>query len=221
MRESRAAAVVMAVALAMTTGCAIHDREWGMCAVAGGVIGGAVGGLVGGIAENNVDDSPTNGERGAAIGGGLIAGGAIGALLGHSLCDPEKKPPTPPPVAAPPPPPPPKGTKLATLGSANFDFNKATVKPEGRKILEDAVKTLKDNPDVKVVVEGHTDSVGSDAYNLKLSQRRAKAVADYLVSEGVASSRVRVEGFGKSKPIADNKTAEGRAKNRRAEVVVD
>src|SRR5581483_5725932 len=111
------------------------------------------------------------------------------------------------------PPPPAKGTTLATLGATNFDFNKATVKPEGREIVASAVKTLKDNPDTKVVVEGHTDSIGSDAYNQKLSLRRANAVRDLLVHEGIDAARIRTEGLGKSHPIADNKTAEGRAKN--------
>src|SRR5207249_9991630 len=93
--------------------------------------------------------------------------------------------------------------------------------PGRRDILDRAVKSRKDRPDVKVVVEGHTDSVASDAYNKKLSERRAEAVKRYLVRQGVDPSRVRTEGYGKSRPVADNNTAEGRAKNRRAEVVVE
>src|SRR5262249_54099012 len=130
----------------------------------------------------------------------------------------------PPPMAqAPPPPPAPpaKGTKIATVGSANFDFNKAQLKPSGRDVLDGAVKTLRDNPSLHVVVEGHTDSVGSESYNQKLSERRAKAVRDYLVREGIDASRVTTRGYGKSRPVASNDTAEGRADNRRAEIIAD
>ena len=88
-------------------------------------------------------------------------------------------------------------------------------------MLDGAVKTLRDNPSLHVVVEGHTDSVGSDAYNRKLSERRAKAVRDYLVREGIESSRLTTHGYGKSRPVASNDTAEGRAENRRAEIIAD
>ena len=223
MRELRIVAGALAVVFSFT-GCAVRERKWSTCAVAGAVIGAAVGGITGGAAVNNGKSHPSNEERGAGIGGGIAAGALIGGLLGHVICDPVKPAPAPPPVAqAPPPPPPPpaKGTTLATLGGANFDFNKAEVRPEGRDILDRVVKTLKDNPDVKVVVEGHTDSVGSDAYNKKLSERRAEAVKRYLVRQGIDPSRIRTVGYGKSKPIADNSTEEGRAKNRRAEVIVE
>ncbi len=224
MRELKIVAGAVAIVFSLT-GCAVRQRSWSTCAVAGAVIGATVGGVTGGAAVNNGKHHPSSEERGAGIGGGIAAGALIGGLLGHVICDPVKPAPVPPPVAqAPPPPPPPapaKGTTLATLGGANFDFNKADVRPEGRDILDRAVKTLKEHPDVKVVVEGHTDSVGSDAYNKKLSERRAEAVKRYLVRHGVDPSRVRTEGYGKSRPVADNNTAEGRAKNRRAEVVVE
>src|SRR5262249_37018762 len=158
------------------------------------------------VAVNNIDDHPTNGERGGAIAGGLVGGAALGALLGHVICDPEKAAPPPPPPA-PPPAPPAKGTKLGTVGSAFFDFDKATLKPgKAHDVLDGVVKTMKDNPALKVDVQGHTDSVGSDAYNQKLSERRANAVKQYLVGEGISASRIDTEGFGESKPVADNKT---------------
>ena len=78
---------------------------------------------------------------------------------------------------------------------------------------------MKDKPDLRVSVEGHTDSVGSVAYNQTLSERRAKTVRDYLVSQGIDASRITTRGFGKSKPIASNDTAEGRAENRRVEII--
>ena len=206
-------------------GCSLTERKWGSCAVGGGLIGGVVGGTAGGVATNNAQDDPENGERLAGILGGAAAGILIGALLGHAVCDPEKEPPPPPPVAAPPPPPPPpppaKGTKIATVGEAFFDFDKATLKPSAQQVLSEAIRTLRDNPDMRVVVEGHTDSVGSDAYNQKLSERRAGAVKAYLVRQGIAADHITTRGYGESKPIASNDTEEGRAKNRRAEVVVD
>ena len=77
---------------------------------------------------------------------------------------------------------------------------------------------MKETPNVSVKIEGHTDNVGSKEYNQKLSERRAKSVANYLIDKGVEKERVTTEGFGFSKPIASNKTAEGRAKNRRTEI---
>jgi outer membrane protein OmpA-like peptidoglycan-associated protein len=219
MRELRTVAVGMAMLLAIS-GCALRDRQWGACAIAGGVIGATVGGVTGGTVVNNVDDHPTNGERGGAIAGGIVGGGALGALLGHVLCDPEKEPPPPPP-APPPPAPPAKGTKLATVLATNFDFNKAVLKPSAAEVLAPAVKAMNDNPGLRVMVEGHTDSIGSEAYNMKLSVRRAEAVRAYLVKQGIAESRIDVKGFGKSKPVASNKTEEGRAENRRADVLAE
>src|SRR2546430_13453345 len=223
MRELKIVAAGVAV-VSCLTGCSVQERQWSTCAVTGALIGGTVGGITGGAAVNNGKSHPSNEERGAGIGGGIAAGALIGGLLGHVICDPVKPAPAPPPVAqAPPPPPPPpaKGTTLATLGGANFDFNKVEVKSDGRDILDRAVKTLKDNPDVKVVVEGHTDSLGSDAYNKKLSERRAEAVKRYLVRQGIDPSRIRTAGYGKSKSIADNSTEEGRAQNRPSEVVAE
>jgi OmpA-OmpF porin, OOP family len=118
----------------------------------------------------------------------------------------------------PPPPPPPAPRKIAELKSAHFDFNKATLKPEGKVALDAAVQALKAEPNLKANIAGHTDNVGSEAYNLKLSERRANAARDYLVSQGIDAGRITTEGFGKTKPIASNDTAEGRAQNRRVEV---
>jgi len=207
------------------TGCGFTQRRWGACALGGAFIGGALGGVGGGLGVDKVEKPPvTKREIGAGIGGGTLGGAILGTLIGHALCDPEEVPPPPPAVAAPPPPapaPPPKGTKLATVGEAFFDFDKADLKPSARDVLADAVKTLKDNPSVHVVVEGHTDSIGSEAYNQRLSERRAQAVKNYLVREGIDASRISTRGYGKSRPVASNQTKEGRAKNRRAEVVTE
>jgi len=85
-------------------------------------------------------------------------------------------------------------------------------------ILNEAIEVLKKYPELKVEVAGHTDSVGTDAYNQKLSERRAAAVKDYLVSKGIAASKVTTIGKGESQPVATNKTAEGRQKNRRVDI---
>jgi OOP family OmpA-OmpF porin len=213
--------------LAAAAGCgAMQERRWGWCAVAGGVLGAAAGaGTAGGLVNaygHGDDGQATDAETGGAAAGGAVVGGIAGTLLGHLICDPIEEPPPPPPVAAPPPPAPPaKGVKLATVGEAHFDFDKADLKPTARDVLDGAVKTLNDHPSARVVVEGHADSVGSDAYNQRLSERRATAVKNYLVRAGIDSSRIRTEGFGESKPVASNTTAEGRSQNRRAEVIAD
>ncbi|MDR3609874.1 MAG: OmpA family protein [Ignavibacteriaceae bacterium] len=102
----------------------------------------------------------------------------------------------------------------------NFDFNKATVKPESVPILYNAAEILLKNPDVKVEIQGHTDNIGSERYNQKLSLQRAETVKNFLVAKGVASNRLTTVGFGKSKPIMDNNTEQGRALNRRIELKV-
>ena len=216
MRElTRKAGIGLLVTLT-AAGCAnMRNREWGSCAIAGGVLGAAVGGITGGAAMNNADNNADNADRGAAIGGGIVGGAALGALLGHVICDPEKVAAAPPPPA----PPPPAGTKLATLKGPNFDFDKAQLTKSGEKLVDGAVTVLKDNPSVNASIEGHTDSVGTDAYNQKLSERRANAVRDYMVKAGIAASRITTKGWGESKPVASNKTAEARAENRRVEII--
>jgi OOP family OmpA-OmpF porin len=103
---------------------------------------------------------------------------------------------------------------------AFFDFNKSVLKPEAKAKLDDLVsKTSGINLEVIIAV-GHTDSVGGDAFNQKLSVSRSEAVKAYLVSKGVERNRVYTEGKGEKQPVADNKTADGRAKNRRVEIEV-
>jgi OmpA-OmpF porin, OOP family len=125
--------------------------------------------------------------------------------------------PAPAPVA---PPAPPAATKVTYAADAFFDFNKSVIKPEGKAKLDDLVGKIKDINLEVIIAVGHTDSVGSDAYNQKLSIRRSEAVKAYLVSKGIEKNRVYTEGKGEKQPVADNKTAEGRAKNRRVEIEV-
>jgi outer membrane protein OmpA-like peptidoglycan-associated protein len=147
------------------------------------------------------------------------------ASAGISLNLKTAPPPPPPPVAQaapppPPPPPPPPMKKKIVLRGVNFDFNKATIRPDARPILDEAIHILKMEGTVDIVAEGHTDSVGTDAYNQKLSIRRANAVKDYLVKGGIPASRIQIEGYGETRPVASNDTAEGRAQNRRVELRV-
>ena len=101
-----------------------------------------------------------------------------------------------------------------------FDFDKSTLKPEAVAELDRAAKIMLDNPNVWLELDGNCDSIGSDSYNMKLGQRRAEAVFDYLKSKGVASNRLKTVSFGKSKPVASNKTAEGRSENRRVDLII-
>lgn len=114
----------------------------------------------------------------------------------------------------------PSAEKVSFASDALFDFNKSTLKQEGKDKLDDLfLKLFGMNLEVIVAV-GHTDSVGSDAYNQKLSVKRAEAVKHYLVEKGVEENRVYTEGKGEKNPVADNKTAAGRAQNRRVEIEV-
>jgi outer membrane protein OmpA-like peptidoglycan-associated protein len=136
---------------------------------------------------------------------------------------PVPPPPPPPPKPAPPqppPPPPPAPKQPISFHSVYFDFDKSTLKPEAVAELDRAAKIMLDNPDVTLELQGNTDSVGTDSYNMKLGERRAKAVFDYLKSKGVAANRLKAMSFGESKPEASNKTAEGRTENRRVDLII-
>jgi OmpA-OmpF porin, OOP family len=122
--------------------------------------------------------------------------------------------------AAAPAPAPAAATKVTYAADAFFDFDKSVLKAEGKAKLNDLVGKVKGINLEVIIAVGHTDSVGTDAYNQKLSVRRAEAVKAYLVSKGIEKNRVYTEGKGEKQPVADNKTKEGRAKNRRVEIEV-
>jgi len=110
--------------------------------------------------------------------------------------------------------------KVTYAADAFFDFDKSVLKPEGKAKMDDLVSKVKGVNLEVIIAVGHTDSTGTDAYNQKLSVARAEAVKAYLVSKGIEKNRVYTEGKGEKQPVADNKTKEGQAKNRRVEIEV-
>jgi OOP family OmpA-OmpF porin len=107
-----------------------------------------------------------------------------------------------------------------TLQGVTFEFDSATLTPESRPVLDEAAADLKRYPRLKVELQGHTDSRGADAYNMKLSAARANAVREYLISQGVPAEQLTSRGYGETQPVADNTTDEGRARNRRVDMHV-
>ena len=149
--------------------------------------------------------------------------GALAAivLLTVSSCSSSTPQPTaqtasPPPP--PPPPPPPVNEKLVLRG-VHFDFNQTNIRPGDAAVLDEAITTLKTHPYVVINVNGYCDDIGDEEYNHTLSQYRGNAVANYLLTGGILATQIRVYGYGKTDFVATNKTAEGRAENRRVELV--
>lgn len=203
------------------SGCATLQENRTACRATAAGIGAVAGGLTAGFGVGSIDLSSSK-ETGA-IAAGAAGGAAVGAVLGlvaaHWAC-PEPQPAPPPPVAEPQPPPA-AGTKIVTLDAPHFDFDRAELRPSGRATVDEAVAYLREHPDVRVAAEGHTDAIGSEAYNLRLSERRATTVRDYMIEQGIAPDRIVARGYGKARPIADNDTPEGRAQNRRVDIVVE
>ena len=133
------------------------------------------------------------------------------------MMKPEMKPA---PAPAPKPAPKPVVEKVTMAADTHFDFDKSALKPDGKARLDDLVGKLKAVNLEVIIAIGHTDSIGTKAYNQKLSVRRANSVKAYLVSKGIEANRIYTEGKGETQPIADNRTREGRAKNRRVEIEV-
>src|SRR5262249_16583699 len=182
------------------TGCATLRENPVACKTAATLLGGALGATGGGVGTFNIGKNVDSGETAAGASVGLVVGGLIGYLVGYYACPEEEAPPPPPPPA-----PIAKGTKIAEIPGPHFDSNKASLTPAGREKVADAAKILKDNPSIHVEVAGYTDSIGSDAYNMKLGERRATTVRDELVKDGISPSRMTVKSYGKTHPIADNK----------------
>ncbi len=134
-------------------------------------------------------------------------------------CDPEMK--TEVKVEAPPPAPQPVIHEVTISAKALFDFDKATLRPDAQQVIQDLVAKINGLSQVdKIIVRGHTDSIGTEEYNMKLSERRAEAVKQALIAEGIDGSIIVTEAYGESQPVASNKTKEGRQQNRRVEIEV-
>lgn len=179
-------------------------------AVKGGAIGGTAGGVLGGVLSKN--NTATGIIVGAAIGGS--AGALIGREMDKQAEELQRDL---------------KGAKVERLGEGIkitfdsgllFGFDQATLNSSSRDNLKSLASTLKKYEDTEILIEGHTDSVGEENYNLTLSRNRSAAVKDYLGNLGVASSRMSSIGFGESSPIASNDSESGRAQNRRVEVAI-
>jgi OOP family OmpA-OmpF porin len=152
--------------------------------------------------------------------------------VAHPDCQPKKeappakpaapaapgKPAAPAPAAKPAPAPASVKQAVVIQADALFDFDKSVLRPDGKKSIDEAVAKLAGVDVEMVIATGHTDNVGTDAYNQKLSERRAAAVKEYLASKGIPSSKITTIGKGESQPVATNKTAEGRQKNRRVDI---
>jgi len=207
----------LAVGLAgvMATACASSSGGPNplACAAVGAAIGGGGGALAGAKSARHHDGD----EIAIGAGVGTVVGGGLGYVICAALQKEEEAPPAPP--AKPAPAPAPMKEKIVLRG-VNFDFDKSNIRPDAKVILDEAASILGRNPDVAVAVNGYTDSVGTDAYNQKLSQRRADSVKGYLVGKGVSASRLSTQGFGESNPVASNSTKDGRAMNRRVELLV-
>jgi len=189
----------------------------------GVAVGAAGGAVIGGIIGNNVGKKG-NTALGALL--GAVVGGVAGGIIGNKMDKQAEKIKTEIP-----------GAKVERVGEgirvtfdeANpdgskagvyFATNKYDITPNSKLALDKMIKIFNEYPDTDLLVEGHTDDVGKDEYNLGLSQRRAEAVANYLRNTGIASERLIIKWYGESQPIADNSTTESKALNRRVEFVI-
>ena len=218
--KSRWMVLLLIVSTASLAGCAANTSQENTRKGAG--IGALVGAVSGALIGYQNDHSG-GALRGALIGG--AAGGAIGAGAGaymdkqqaefeqqlaneraqHQIEIERQQN---------------EILKLTMSSEVSFDFNSARIKPSFYSPLNKIADIMNRYPRTQIVVAGHTDSVGSEAYNMQLSLQRADAVADYLIMRGVERSRLRTEGRGESEPIATNDTAAGRSQNRRVEIFV-
>ena len=178
----------------------------------GAAIGASSGGAVGGAIGHKAGNTAIGAIAGAAIGG--VAGGYIGKYMDKQAEEmkAEIKDVKVERVA--------EGIDLKFDSALLFDFGKATLRSETKTNLDKLAEILQKYPDTNIVVEGNTDSVGPEGFNQKLSEQRAQAVADYLVSINVSHSRLKTVGYGETQPIDTNLTPEGRQANRRVEIAI-
>jgi outer membrane protein OmpA-like peptidoglycan-associated protein len=206
-RSSRALGALVCAGTLVIGGCAGMSQKQ-----RGAVIGAAAGGAIGGVIGNQTGST----ARGAII--GAVIGGAAGAVIGHQMDQQAKEIQQNIPgatverVG--------EGIDVTFASGILFPFNSTDILPAGRSNLQELANSLQKYPNSDILIVGHTDSVGTDAYNLDLSQRRAQAASAYLQSLGVPAARVRTEGKGEAEPVVSNDTEEGRQKNRRVEIAI-
>ncbi len=180
----------------------------------GALIGAGVGALVGILSGDDALERRQRALAGAGV--GALTGGAVGAYQDRQEAELRRRT---------------AGTgidvsrdgdviKLSLPDAVTFDFNSASLKPQFRPALDGVAATLADYPQTVVEISGHTDAVGSDAYNQRLSEERAGSVANYLVGKGLVRERFEIVGMGERYPVASNDSDDGRARNRRVEVRV-
>ncbi|WP_256011679.1 OmpA family protein [Desertivirga xinjiangensis] len=178
----------------------------------GSVIGAAGGGTLGAIIGKKAGNTAVGAIIGGAIGG--TAGAFIGRNMDRQAEELKKNLPDAEVIREG------EGIIVKFDSGILFDFNSATLKAKAKENVQKLVSSLNSNPQTNVLIVGHTDNLGSDAYNLSLSEKRASSVRDYATSLGISTSRLKVSGKGETEPIADNAIESGRASNRRVEVVI-
>lgn len=211
--RQRLGLVAVIASLGVTSAC-VTDPVTGEQRISKSAIGGLGGAFGGYLLGDIVGGRRDRTEKIVGAGIGALAGAGIGAYMDRQERELRER------TAG-------TGVEVVRRGDElvldmpsgiTFDFDSSTVRPEFRETLNEVSDTLRRYEQTYVDVYGHTDSVGSDAYNQTLSERRAGAVASYLTSRGVQSARLATRGFGESEPIASNETEEGRAENRRVEI---
>src|SRR5829696_3861276 len=207
LNSRRLAAGLLAMGAVSLSACASMSAK-----ERGAVIGAGAGAAVGGVIGNNTGST----ARGAII--GAVVGGAAGAVIGHQMDQQAKE------IDQSIP-----GATVARVGEGIavtfesgllFDYDSDVVKTTAAGNLRTLAQSLDKYPNTDLMIVGHTDSQGGDAYNQQLSERRAAAARNYLISQGVAATRIKVAGRGESEPIADNAAEAGRSQNRRVEVAI-
>lgn len=203
----RAFAVLLVVSSVGVTACASMNKK-----EEGAIIGAAAGGAAGGVIGNQTGST----ARGAII--GAVVGGTAGAIIGHQMDQQAKE------LSQSIP-----GATVARVGEGIavtfasgllFAFDSDQILPAAGTNLSELAKSLQKYPDSQLLIVGHTDNVGDNAYNQRLSERRSNSAAAYLAAQGVARTRLATSGKGESEPVATNETDAGRQKNRRVEVAI-
>ncbi len=215
MKNSFRKIIYLFMCMALITGCSATRNA--NKKQKGAVIGATGGAVIGGVLGNNLGKG-NNTALGAIIGAvvGGVAGGYIGDRMDRQAERIEEEIP---------------GAEVKRVGEGinvtfneeagvYFDTNKSVVKGTSATTLDKLAGIFKEYPKSMVLVEGHTDSAGSDEYNMKLAQQRAESVTNYLITQGIDGGRFTTKWYGESQPVGDNATAEGRAKNRRVELVI-